>query len=113
VVNPNLIGVEHIRDRLQCTEDTVRRYFRKRILHAHSTAENGVSYLSDRASVEVRLTALHRLRPECKDLGKLGMAFRTVSGDDDSFILDRVSANEEISQVTRDFIGAVRLILKK
>lgn len=113
MVNPNLISVEQIRVRLRCTDDTVRRYFRKKILHPHSTGENGVSYLSEQASVEVRLAALQRLRPECKDLGRLGMAFRTVSGDDDGFILDRIQSKHDSKKVTEEFIKAVRVALSK
>lgn len=90
------------------TQDTVRRYFRKKIFHAHETGPDGVSLRSDLRSVRVRFAALQRLRPELRSLEKLGRAFSLVSGADDQFIMQRVNTGAELDMVTQEFITHVR-----
>ena len=94
---------------IQVGLETVRRYFRHGILFSHDR-KNGVAYLSYRGSVQVRYQALRKMRmgPKRIDLGDLGRAFISVSGQEDEFIVSRLKQEIPIEDVVNDFVEQVR-----
>lgn len=103
-----LVDVPQIAARIGYTEDTVRRYFRKKIFHAHQTDTDGVSLMSHDESIRVRYAALQRVRPEVRSLERLGRAFTFTSGADDKFIMQRVTDGADIDAITEEFVAQVR-----
>ncbi len=108
-----LVDIPKVSALIAYSQDTARRYFRKKIFHAHETGPDGVSLMSDERSVRIRFAALQRLRPELRSLDKLGRAFMSVAGVDDQFIMDRLKADASVEAVTQEFIAEVRAKLSK
>lgn len=108
-----LLEVPQIAAMVRYTEDTVRRYFRKKIFHAHATGPDGVSFLSHEGSIRVRFAALQRVRPEVRSLEKLGRAFTSAGDIDDKFILKKLQDGADNDAITEEFVARVRSALTK
>lgn len=108
-----LLEVPQIATLVRYSEDTVRRYFRKKIFHAHQTGVDGVSLMSEDVSIKVRFAALQRVRSEVRSLEKLGRAFISASGVDDKFIMQRIKAGADTETIAEEFIEKVRSVIAK
>lgn len=82
----SLLNIQDIAKLIGTNIDTVRRYFRKGILHCHEISSDGLSILSHPESVAIRIGALKRLRTRQRNLDKIGQAIKTVCGEFDQFI---------------------------
>lgn len=103
-----LLDVPQISKLTGYTQDTVRRYFRKKVFHPHETGPDGISLWAKEESILVRFATLKRLRTDVRSLEKLGRAFAKVSNFDDKFIMDRLKAGVDLETLTEEFIAQVR-----
>jgi len=109
--NLELIGVKEIaKSIIPYDEETVRRYFRRNVFHAHERSR-GVEIKTWRGSAVVRYSVFKKVARQGSKrhpLETVGDIFRKVAGDEDEFIVSRLKNQIPIGQIETDFLNAVK-----
>jgi hypothetical protein len=99
---------------LDYSSEVIRKYFRKGILYAHKRKRDGITLLSYRGSVIVRLRikesiiSIARARGKRLNIEELGIIFNKVAGDQDVFIVSRLAKKISIGEIEAEFTEAVK-----
>ncbi len=98
-------------------EETIRRYFRNRVLHIHKRKdEDGTTILSYRGSVKIRFETFKKIARQNKlkrlPIDDAGVIITRASGEEDEFIVGRLKKKMPISKISKDFIEKVNKVIK-
>ncbi len=99
------------------SEETIRRYFRQRVLHIHKRKdEDGTSILSYRGSVKIRFETFKKIARQNKlkrlPIEDAGVIISQASGKEDGFIVGRLKKKVPLPKISKDFVEKINKILE-